>query len=106
MLFFNFITMIFQFFSIKRHKKEKKKSGSYLLSRRSSIIGVRELDFRVRYGNGYYLSTMATRHFITENMKTIRMLPVATPGMQDFPAYSHKLPAGTFLKSKKESKRK
>ena len=25
MLFFNFITMIFQFFSIKRHKKEKKK---------------------------------------------------------------------------------
>ena len=52
--------MIFQFFSIKRHKKEKKKSGSYLLSRRSSIIGVRELDFRVRYGNGYCLSTMAT----------------------------------------------
>ena len=25
-----------------------------------SIIGVRELDFRVRYGNGYCLSTMAT----------------------------------------------
>ena len=25
-----------------------------------SIIGVRELDFRVRNGNGYYLSTMAT----------------------------------------------
>ena len=39
-------------------------------------------------------------------MKTIRMLPVATPGMQDFPAYSHELPADTFLKSKKESKRK
>ena len=53
--------MIFQFFSIKRHKKEKKKSGSYLLSRdEPSIIGVRELDFRVRNGNGYYLSTMAT----------------------------------------------
>ena len=29
----------------------------------SSIIGVRELDFRVRNGNGYYLSTMATRHY-------------------------------------------
>ena len=27
---------------------------------KSSIIGVRELDFRVRYGNGYCLSTMAT----------------------------------------------
>ena len=27
---------------------------------KSSIIGVRELDFRVRNGNGYYLSTMAT----------------------------------------------
>ena len=26
----------------------------------SSIIDVRELDFRVRNGNGYYLSTMAT----------------------------------------------
>ena len=30
----------------------------------SSIIGVRELDFRVRYGNGYFLSTMATRHLL------------------------------------------
>ena len=38
-----------------------KKASSYLLSRNeSSIIGVRELDFRVRNGNGYYLSTMAT----------------------------------------------
>ena len=27
---------------------------------KSSIIGVRELDFRVRNGNGYFLSTMAT----------------------------------------------
>ena len=42
-----------------------KKPGSYLLSHLiSSIIGVRELDFRVRYGNGYYLSTMATRHYL------------------------------------------
>ena len=42
-------------------QNNKKKPGSYLLSRRKgSIIGVRELDFRVRNGNGYYLSTMAT----------------------------------------------
>ena len=39
----------------------QKKAGDYLLSRNeSSIIDVRELDFRVRNGNGYYLSTMAT----------------------------------------------
>ena len=39
----------------------QKKASSYLLSRdEPSIIGVRELDFRVRNGNGYYLSTMAT----------------------------------------------
>ena len=37
-----------------------KKAGSYLLSRVCSIIGARELDFRVRNGNGYYLSAMAT----------------------------------------------
>ena len=43
----------------------KKKSGSYLLSHHEgSIIGVRELDFRVRDGNGYCLSTMATRHLL------------------------------------------
>ena len=41
--------------------KGQKKAGSYLLSRGDpSIIGVRELDFRVRNGNGYCLSTMAT----------------------------------------------
>ena len=40
---------------------KQKKASSYLLSRdEPSIIGVRELDFRVRNGNGYYLSTMAT----------------------------------------------
>ena len=32
---------------------------------RVSIIGVRELDFRVRDGNGYSLSTMATGQFNT-----------------------------------------
>ena len=63
-----------------------KKAGSYLLSRNeSSIIGVRELDFRVRNGNGYYLSTMATgiinnaiyevRKFLSEARRTdIRLL--------------------------------
>lgn len=40
---------------------EKKKPGGYLLSRLiGSIIGARELDFRVRDGNGYCLSAMAT----------------------------------------------
>ena len=42
-------------------RMNKKKPGSILLSHLiSSIIGVRELDFRVRDGNGYDLSTMAT----------------------------------------------
>ena len=40
---------------------KKKKPGGYLLSRLiGSIIGAGELDFRVRDGNGYYLSAMAT----------------------------------------------
>ena len=55
----------------------KKKAGSFLLSRVCSIIDVRELDFRVRNGNGYYLSTMATgillpiliRSFIRKTVK-------------------------------------
>ena len=35
-----------------------------------SIIGVRELDFRVRDGNGYCLSTMATgqHHFFSVHL--------------------------------------
>ena len=41
----------------------KKKPGSHLLSRREgTIIGARELDFRVRDGNGYCLSAMAAGH--------------------------------------------
>ena len=36
------------------------KYGNFLLSRVSSIIDVKELDFRVRYGNGYFLFTMVT----------------------------------------------
>lgn len=39
---------------------ERKKAGGYLLSRESSIIGARGLDFRVRYGNGYDTSAVAT----------------------------------------------
>ena len=40
---------------------KKIKSGSYLLSRdERSTIGVRGLDFRVRDGNGYGTSAMAT----------------------------------------------
>ena len=47
----------------RQGRKAKKKPGGCLLSRHEgSIIGVRELDFRVRYGNGYFLSTMATGH--------------------------------------------
>ena len=43
------------------HLLIKKEPGSYLLSRLiSSIIGARELDFRVRNGNGYFLPAMAT----------------------------------------------
>ncbi len=42
-------------------RKKKKKPCNNLLSRIIySIIGVRELDFRVRDGNGYYLSTITT----------------------------------------------
>ena len=39
----------------------QKKAGGHLLSRDGpSIIGAAELDFRVRYGNGYGLRAMAT----------------------------------------------
>ena len=49
--------------------KIKKKAGSYLLSRNeSSIIGAGELDFRVRNGNGYFLSAMATGILIYANL--------------------------------------
>ena len=38
---------------------------------KSSIIDVRELDFRVRNGNGYYLSTMATGILIKIKIKSV-----------------------------------
>ena len=49
----------------KKERKcvDKKKPCDYLLSHLiSSIIGTRELDFRVRDGNGYNLSVMVTWH--------------------------------------------
>ena len=43
----------------------KKKAGGYLLSRDGpSIIGAAELDFRVRYGNGYGLRAVATGKYL------------------------------------------
>ncbi len=45
---------------------DKKKAGGHLLSRDGpSIIGAAELDFRVRYGNGYGLRAMATGIYMT-----------------------------------------
>ena len=42
-------------------EKGQKKAGGHLLSRDApSIIGAAELDFRVRYGNGYGTHAMAT----------------------------------------------
>ena len=38
----------------------KKKPAATYFPASSSIIGAGELDFRVRYGNGYCLSAMAT----------------------------------------------
>ena len=43
----------------KNNLKRKKPAATYFPAK-SSIIGVRELDFRVRNGNGYCLSTVAT----------------------------------------------
>ena len=54
--------------------KQKKAQQLPTFPLKSSIIGVRELDFRVRNGNGYYLSTMATgiiNNAIYEVRKTI-----------------------------------
>ena len=46
--------------SLSVEKKTKKSRQLSTFPLKSSIIDVRELDFRVRNGNGYYLSTMAT----------------------------------------------
>ena len=44
--------------SVEKRTKKSRQLSTFPL--KSSIIDVRELDFRVRNGNGYYLSTMAT----------------------------------------------
>ena len=44
-----------------KHKKQKKPAASYSrTSERRTTLGDGALDFRVRYGNGYYNSSMAT----------------------------------------------
>ena len=49
------------------------KYGNFLLSRVSSIIDVKELDFRGRYGNGYFLFTMVTANkTIYERKKNVK----------------------------------
>ena len=64
--FQNFGQLYYSFVQIQNKKEnilkfKEKKAGGYLLSRDGpSIIGTRELDFRVRDGNGYCLSVMAT----------------------------------------------
>ena len=64
------------YFSLKKLclKKESRQLPTFPL--KSSIIGVRELDFRVRNGNGYYLSTMATSIYYYAKTKCVRRLLV------------------------------
>ena len=50
----------------KKCFKQKKKLAVTYFPAKSSIIGVRELDFRVRNGNGYCLSTKTTSIFILD----------------------------------------
>ena len=56
----------------------KSLAASYFPAK-SSIIGVRELDFRVRNGNGYYLSTMATRQKYKIKTKSVKPEKRCTP---------------------------
>ena len=56
---------------MKNKKKEKSLAATYFPTPKGSIIGVRELDFRVRYGNGYFLSTMTTRHLLLSYPETL-----------------------------------
>ena len=65
-----------QLFSCKLNKKSL--AASYFPAK-SSIIGVRELDFRVRNGNGYYLSTMATRQKYKIKTKSVKPEKRCTP---------------------------
>ena len=54
-----------------KNKKKKKVWQLPTFPQLSSIIGVRELDFRVRYGNGYFLSTTASRHLLLSYPETL-----------------------------------
>ena len=62
-IFFDFYNFFFHLNNPLKRIFERKREKSRQLPTfpgRPSIIGVRELDFRVRNGNGYCLSTMAT----------------------------------------------
>ena len=63
-------------------KKRKKVWQLPTFPQLSSIIGVRELDFRVRNGNGYYLSTMATRHLLLKHSAG----PLSASALRSLPA--------------------
>ena len=64
-------------------KRQKKAWQLPTFPPKGSIIGVRELDFRVRYGNGYYLSTMATRHLLHCKMLLYQAKKQATTQLKD-----------------------
>ena len=64
-----------------RRTRGKKKAGGHLLSRDGpSIIGAAELDFRVRYGNGYGLRAMATGTYGLPDRPRGRNAPPAESG--------------------------
>ena len=67
----------------RKCKKTKKAWQLPTFPPKGSIIGVRELDFRVRYGNGYYLSTMATRHLLHCKMLLYQAKKQATTQLKD-----------------------
>ena len=60
-------------------KLNKKSLAASYFPAKSSIIGVRELDFRVRNGNGYYLSTMTTRQKYKIKTKSVKPEKRCTP---------------------------
>lgn len=60
-----------QYFTCISKLNKKSLAASYFPAK-SSIIGVRELDFRVRNGNGYYLSTMTTRQKYKIKTKSVK----------------------------------
>ena len=63
-------------------KKKARQLPTFPRAKRS-IIGVRELDFRVRNGNGYCLSTMATGHLFLSLSLSCPM-PLAAGGPESF----------------------